>query len=205
MCVCVCVWIFLLCSWKQHPTKQQLYGNIPQNSSCTATSHKTAAVHPISKTTQIRRARHCWRGNEDIISDVLLRIASHGRADVGRPVRTYLQQLRMGTWFSLEDLPNSMDDRDKWREREREKENWEIRARSTLWWWWWWYIIKLRLKFNFVRAKWLVNAECWRLYASQSLFIYIKIFMYKCKCKQFRPGFELMLPYPFPTTITIAL
>ena len=46
-------------SWRQHPTNQQLYGNLP----------------PITKTIQIRQTRHagqCWRSRNDLISDVLL-------------------------------------------------------------------------------------------------------------------------------------
>ena len=41
-------------SWKQHPTKKQLYGHLP----------------PISKTIQIRRTRHkdhCWRSKEKLM------------------------------------------------------------------------------------------------------------------------------------------
>ena len=33
-----------------------------------------------------------------------------------------------------EDLPEAMNDREKWRERVR-----DIRATSTTWWWWWWW------------------------------------------------------------------
>ena len=46
-------------SWRQHPTKQQLY------------CHQT----PITKTIQVRRiryARHCWRSKDDLMSDILL-------------------------------------------------------------------------------------------------------------------------------------
>ena len=46
-------------SWRQHPTKQQLYGHLP----------------PITKTIKIRRTRHeghCWRSRDELISDVLL-------------------------------------------------------------------------------------------------------------------------------------
>ena len=56
---------------------------------------------------------------------------SHRRAKVGRPTRTYIQQLYADTGFSLEDLPGVMDDRDEWWERIR-----EICANSTTWWWW---------------------------------------------------------------------
>ena len=51
-------------SWRQHPTKQQLYGHRP----------------PITKTIKIRRTRHaehCWRSRDELISDVLLWTLSH--------------------------------------------------------------------------------------------------------------------------------
>ena len=89
-------------SWKQHPTKHQLYGHQP----------------PISKTIQIRRTRHagyCWRSKGELISDVLLRIPSHERAGVGCPARIYSKQLCIDTVCSLEDLWNVMDDRDEWK------------------------------------------------------------------------------------------
>ena len=75
------VWLAILNkSWRQHPTKQQLYGYLP----------------PIMKTIKVRRirhARHCWRSRDELISDVLPWIPSHGRAKAGRPARTYIQQL----------------------------------------------------------------------------------------------------------------
>ena len=46
-------------SWRQHPTRHQLYGHLP----------------PIMKTIQARQTRHaghCWRSKDDLISDVLL-------------------------------------------------------------------------------------------------------------------------------------
>ena len=46
-------------SWRQHPTRLQLYGHLP----------------PITKTIQVRRTRHaghCWRSKDELISDVLL-------------------------------------------------------------------------------------------------------------------------------------
>ena len=70
--------------WKQHPTKQQLYGHLP----------------PITKSIQVRRTRHvghCWRSGAELISDILLYIPSHERAKAGRPARTYIQQLRNGS------------------------------------------------------------------------------------------------------------
>ena len=105
-------------SWRQHPTKQQLYGHLP----------------PITKTIKIRgtrHAEHCWRSRDELISDVPL--SSYGRAKAGRPARTYIQQLCEDTGCSPEDLPEAMNDREEWQERVR-----DIRAGGT--WWWWWYI-----------------------------------------------------------------
>ena len=108
-------------SWRQHLTKQQLYGHLP----------------PTMKTIKIRRnrhARHCWRSRDELISDVLLWTPSHGWAKAGRPARTYIQQLCADTRCSHEDLPKAMDDREVWWERVR-----NIRADSVTWWWWWWW------------------------------------------------------------------
>ena len=90
-------------SWRQHPTKQQLYGHLP----------------PITKTIKIRRTRHaghCWRSNDEFISEVLLWTPSHGRIKAGRPARTYIQQLCVDTVYSPGDLSEAMDDRERWRE-----------------------------------------------------------------------------------------
>ena len=105
-------------SWWQHPTKHQLYGHPP----------------PITKTIQVRRTRHaghCWRSRDEFISDVLLWTPTYGRAKAGRPAQTYIQQLCEDTGCNPEDLPEAMNDREKWRERVR-----DIRAGGTTWWWW---------------------------------------------------------------------
>ena len=107
-------------SWRQHPTRHQLYGHLP----------------PITKTIQVRRTRHaghCWRSRDELISDVLLRTPTHGGAKAGRPAQTYIQQLCEDTGCCPEDLPEAINDRGKWRERVR-----DIHATSTTWWWWWW-------------------------------------------------------------------
>ena len=106
-------------SWRQHPTRHQLYGHLP----------------PITKTIQVRRTRHaghCWRSKDELISDVLLWTPTYGQAKTGRPARTYIQQLCEDTGCNPEDLPKAINDREKWRERVR-----DIRAGGTTWWWWW--------------------------------------------------------------------
>ena len=49
----------------------------------------------------------------------------------GQPARTYIQLLCEDTGYSPEDLPEAMNDREKWRERVR-----DICACGTTWWWW---------------------------------------------------------------------
>ena len=101
----------------QHPTK--LYG------------YQT----PITKTIQVRRTRHaghCWRGKDELISDVLLWTPSHGRAKAERLARTYIQQHGADMGCIPEDLPVAMDYREGWRVRVR-----DIRADSVTRWWWW--------------------------------------------------------------------
>ena len=105
-------------SWRQHPTRHQLYSHLP----------------PITKTIQViwtRHAGHCWRNRDELISDVLLWTPTYGRAKAEWPARTYIQQLCEDMGCSLEDLPEAMNDREKWRERVR-----DICAGSTTWWWW---------------------------------------------------------------------
>ena len=67
-------------SWRQHPTKHQLYSHLP----------------PITKTIQVRWTRHagnCWRSKDEVISNILQRTSSHGRAKAGQLAKTYIQQL----------------------------------------------------------------------------------------------------------------
>ena len=100
-------------SWRQHPTRHQLYGHLP----------------PITKTIQVRRTRHvghCWRSKDELVSDVLLWTPTYGQTKAGRPAQTYIQQLCEDTGCNPEDLPEAMNDREKWREMVR-----DIRAGGT--------------------------------------------------------------------------
>ena len=114
------MWATLNKSWRQHPTKQQLYGHL----------------QPITKTIKVKRTRHmghCWRSRDELISNILLWTLSHGQAKARQPARTYMQQLCADTGYSLEDLPGAIDDRDEWWEKVR-----EICAGGTTRWWWYW-------------------------------------------------------------------
>ena len=62
-------------SWRQHPTKHQLYGHLP----------------PITKTIKLKRtiyAGHCWRSKDELKNNILQWNPSHGRAKAERPART---------------------------------------------------------------------------------------------------------------------
>ena len=112
------LWAILNKSWRQHPTKQQLYSHLP----------------PITKTIKVRWTRHagyCWRSKDELISDVLLWNPSQGQAKAGQPARTYIQQLCADTGCSPEDLLEAIDDREGWQERVR-----DIHADGVTWWWW---------------------------------------------------------------------
>ena len=142
----------------EHPTRHQLYSHLP----------------PITKTIQVRRTRHaghCWRSRDELISDVLLWTPTYGRANAGRPARTYIQQLCEDTGYNPEDLPEAMNYKEKWRERVR-----GIRAASMTWWWRW-MVMKVRLhivqRVYFGCVLWLIN-NCKLFNAKSCWYIYIK-------------------------------
>ena len=109
------LWAILNKSWRQHPPRNQLYGHLL----------------PITKTIKVRRIRHaghCWRSRDELISNILWWTPTYSRPKAGRPARTYIQQLYEDTGCSPEDLPEAMNDREKWRKRVR-----DIRACGTTW------------------------------------------------------------------------
>ena len=64
-------------------------GNTLKSSSCTATDHVSWKLSKLDQPDMW----DCWRGKDELITDVLRWTLSHGRAKVGRPARTYIQQL----------------------------------------------------------------------------------------------------------------
>ena len=77
-------------SWRQHPTKQQLYGHLP----------------PITKTIKVRRTLHghCWRSRDELISDFLRWTPSYSQQKQSDQLEpTYSKSVRirdvaLGTW-----------------------------------------------------------------------------------------------------------
>ena len=165
------LWAILNKSWRQHPTRHQLYGHLP----------------PITKNIQVRRTRyagHCLRSRDELISDVLLWTPIYGLAKAGRPARTYIQQLCEDTGCSPEDLPEAMNDREKWRERVR-----DICAGGTTWWWWWYVNLYLPILFQIGVLRMVSNnAEAIRVSVERHFirlsscvfisFIYLFIYLY---------------------------
>ena len=123
-------------SWWQHPTRRQLYGHLP----------------PITKTIQVRRARHCWRSKDELVSDILLWTPTYGQAKAGRPAQTYIQQLCEDTGCNSEDLPEAMNDREKWREMVK-----DIRAGGTTWWFSSWRHFEKKDFLIIPNLKWIIQ------------------------------------------------
>ncbi|KAI8502220.1 hypothetical protein Bbelb_198080 [Branchiostoma belcheri] len=91
-------------SWTHHPSKAELYGTLP----------------PVSATIRERRARfagHCYRNKRELVSNLLLWAPTHGHSSLGRPHRTYIDQLAEDAGVRAEHLGQLMADRAAWRER----------------------------------------------------------------------------------------
>ena len=93
--------VILYKSWRQRPTKRQLYSHLP-------------SIMKTIKNRRARHARHSWRSKDELISNIVLCTPSRRSAKVGRPARTYIQQLCAERGCSLEDIPGAMDDRGRW-------------------------------------------------------------------------------------------
>ena len=86
-------------SWRQHPTKAQIYGKNPPVSS-------------IVKARRVQFAGHCFRAENEIISTLLLWKPS--RSNRGQTL-SYPDVISRDTGIQKQDLSNAMMDRDFWR------------------------------------------------------------------------------------------
>ena len=86
-------------SWKEHPTIKRLYGHLPN-------------VITTIRERRMRFAGHCWRHKEELAADTMLWQPRHGTTSIGRPAKTYVDQLREDTGLEAEDLSTAMMDRD---------------------------------------------------------------------------------------------
>ena len=95
-------------SWRQHPTRLQLYGHLPpHHKNYTSSTNQTRGTLLEKQGRAHKRCTpvdpHSWMCK-----------------CVGRPARTYIQQLCEDTGCNPEDLPEAMSDREKWRETVRD-------------------------------------------------------------------------------------
>ena len=88
-------------SWKQHPTKIIIYGDLPPVSS-------------IVRSKRVQFAGHCFRATSEIISPLVLWKPN----SVGRRSRklTYVDTLVRDTGLEIQDIKTAMLDRNCWRE-----------------------------------------------------------------------------------------
>ena len=83
-------------SWRQRPTRHQLYGHLS----------------PITKTIQVRRTRHtghCWRSRDELIRDVLL-WTPHTWPCKSRTTNTNVHSTAMWRYGMLSWRPASCDE-----------------------------------------------------------------------------------------------
>ena len=72
-------------SWRQHPTRHQLYGHLP----------------PITKTIQVRRTRHCWRSEARTNSSVMY---SYGPPYMAKQKRDNQPELTYSSYVRTQDV-----------------------------------------------------------------------------------------------------
>ena len=97
--------IILNISWRQHPTKLQFHGPIPD----------------ISAILRERRMRFAGQvllaKKQQLVSDLLLWSPNHGKGPVGRPSITYIDQRCRDTECPPNHLPVLLQGRDRWGDR----------------------------------------------------------------------------------------
>ena len=143
-CLCLCFG-FLMTTITQECCEQYWTssgGSTPRSSCCAATYHPSQKLPKLDEPDM----------RDELISDILLKTPSHGRAKVGRPVLTNIQQLCTDPECSLNDLPGAIDDRDEWREKVR-----KIRAGGVTWWWWWKLFSELLLMYRKKNYNWIIQ------------------------------------------------
>ena len=90
-------------SWEDHPTKKQIYGDLP-------------AISTKIRQRRLRFAGHCHRSKTELASKLILWQPNHGKRSRGAPATTYIKQLAQDAGCSIEDLPTLMEDKEVWRE-----------------------------------------------------------------------------------------
>ena len=90
-------------SWRDHITNKELYGNL-------------LPIVDVIRERRLRFIGHCWRSKEELISQTILWKPSHGYHSIGRPRKTYIDQLLTDIGLEYNDLPKLLDDRTSWKD-----------------------------------------------------------------------------------------
>ncbi|KAI8515423.1 hypothetical protein Bbelb_062360 [Branchiostoma belcheri] len=92
-------------TWQQHPTKEELYGDIP-------------AVSELIRQRRTGFAGHVYRNKAELASELILWEPKQGHSKPGRPRMTYIDLLAADVGLPKEFLASAMTDKVDWRERE---------------------------------------------------------------------------------------
>ena len=85
-------------------TNRELYNNIPR-------------ITSLIREQRMRFAGHCWRSNNELVSDVLLWTPKHDQRSRGRPAKTFVDQMIEDIEYEMEELINVMENRNEWKKR----------------------------------------------------------------------------------------
>ncbi|KAI8494143.1 hypothetical protein Bbelb_279030 [Branchiostoma belcheri] len=96
-------------TWQQHPTKEELYGDIP-------------AVSELIRQRRTGFAGHVYRNKAELASELILWEPKQGHSKPGRPRMTYIDQLAADVGLPKEYLASAMTDKVDWRERVWDRE-----------------------------------------------------------------------------------
>ena len=84
--------------WKDHPNNKDIYVNIPDI--CTSIRQQ-----------RLLFSGHCWRSKLELASDVIMWQPTHSKRKIGRPLRTYVDQLVDDTLCDVNEIKKAMEDR----------------------------------------------------------------------------------------------
>ena len=87
-------------SWRNHPTKKQIYGNLPSISS-------------LLQARRVQFAGHCLRAEREVISSLVLWAPKHH----GRGKLSYPDVISRDTGLTKSDLKAAMLDREYWQQK----------------------------------------------------------------------------------------
>ena len=104
-------------AWWKLQKNAAWFWKIPGSSTLQNSSWMAGYISLILQTIKvrwIRHADHCWGNNDELKSDIFLRISTHWHKSFDWPAKTYINC--MDTGCSVEDLPGVMDNKEWWRE-----------------------------------------------------------------------------------------